>query len=87
MINDPDAISDPEIRVLPTDALLEKGHPGEILPGKQRDRMAEAARAYVKDASHDPEARERVNDVWLEGKYRPAWQLFTPRKDKHADFG
>ena len=87
MINDPDAIAEPTFSVLPTDELLEKGHPGEILPGRQRERLTDAARAYVKDKSKDPAARARVQSVWLDDTYRPAYQKFTPRPGKEHDFG
>lgn len=67
-------------------ALLERGHPGEILPA-QLPPIRAAAEAYVKDNKNPPDARERVHTVWIKGKYLPSWQAYTPRKDKPGDFG
>lgn len=56
---------------LATRILLERGHPGEILPW-ELDRVKAKARQYISDPSLPDDARARVQAVWLEGEYRAA---------------
>lgn len=82
-VEERDSIPEPSSKPLLSELeFLERGHPGEILPGKPLDRMRQRAEAYVRDQSNPPDARVRVREVWLQGRYRPSYQHFTPRPDK-----
>jgi hypothetical protein len=85
--SDPDAIPEPSMQYPKEVDLLERGWPGEIMPGKMRDRLTAAAERYVKDDQHEPDARQRVRDVWISQKYRPSYQRYTPRPGRTPDFG
>jgi hypothetical protein len=72
---------------------LERGHPGEFLPGsRELELMKRAAEKYLADQSMPPDGRQRVRAVWLQNRYVPAYQRFTPRKREEPavtadDFG
>lgn len=54
-------------------SLLERGGPWEVMPEEQPP-VFRAAQQYL--ARHDlfpEEARRRVREVWIEGKYRGAY--------------
>ena len=83
----PESVPEPQRReLLDQSAFLERGHPGEILPGPQLEKLKRQAEAYVADQSNPPDGRVRVREVWLQGIYRPAYQPFTqlPGKDYGA---
>lgn len=87
-VAEPGSVPEPAEKPLISEAeFLERGHPGEILPGRQLDRMKEKAERYVADQSMPPDGRERVRKVWLQGRYMPAYQRFTPRAVSADDFG
>jgi hypothetical protein len=73
--------------------MLERGSPHEFLPkSRELELMQRAAEKYVRDNSMPPDGRTRVREVWLQGRYRPAYQRFTPRPGKDPvavadDFG
>lgn len=69
-----------EMPVMPTSLLLERGGPWEVLPRHQAHYAAEA-REYIADTFHPQEARRRVREVWLEGKFRAAWEKGQPEED------
>jgi hypothetical protein len=77
---------DKPLNPMPTDLLLERGGPWEVLPATL-DRTIAAARRYLTDHSHPQEARQRVYDVWIEGHYRPGWQAFQPVPDAYRQRG
>lgn len=60
--------------------LLERGYPGELLPA-DLERAHAAAHWYVANASHSPEARDRVYQVWIGSQYRPAFDARAMRSD------
>jgi hypothetical protein len=59
-------------QAMPLRPHLESGGPWDTLPD-QLDNLTRAARRYVARADFPEDARQRVREVWLEGKYRPAW--------------
>lgn len=64
-----------------TRVVLETGGWWEVLPADM-DHFMRHAEAYVASPNVDPAARERVREVWIERKHRPAWRKFTPRPGK-----
>jgi hypothetical protein len=71
----------PEAKPIPPRLLLERGGPWEVMPG-QLGSTVQAAERYVERADLFPvDARARVREVWIEGKYRPAWLPETARDE------
>lgn len=84
----PESVPEPQRReLLSSSEFLERGHPGEVLPGPQLERLKRAAEDYVRDANNPPDGRTRVRTVWLQNSYMPAYQRFTPRPEPEPDFG
>lgn len=82
--SDPDVPStDAASGIIKMQDLLERGHPGEVLP-KTLPRVTKAAEDYVRDQGNPPDARTRVRMVWLQGKYLPASLHKMQRRDDGA---
>jgi hypothetical protein len=58
---------------LSVEQLLLVGHPGEILGDAELERMWAHAQWYVGEPAHPESARTRVTEVWIKGRYLPAW--------------
>ena len=54
-------------------AILERSGWWDVLPESQA-RMRAAAERYLEHHDFEESARRRVREVWIEHKYRPAWE-------------
>lgn len=73
-----------------TRVVLERGGPWEVLPD-DLDFFKEHARAYVASPRMHPDAKARVQRVWLEGRgHEAGWQEYVPIRrdeDDESPFG
>lgn len=78
-VREPEPAHDEPIFMLSKEQFIERGGPWEVLP-RNLGRWVATARQYLENPSNPEGARVRVRDVWLEGKYRPAWMGEPARK-------